>query len=115
MSYFSDKSIEIMERNIERESMHPPAMQLILEDSVSKYLELGGDIKDVNLVLNDQFGFVSEQDKELVYSFESLDSLTLLLRCIRVAWLKLSKLNGTDENILFTSIMHEVLPTKLSA
>ena len=118
MSCFSDLSVTEVEETCMDNSFPSPETQLRwrLEDLIHNYLSLGGNLNEVESIFEESTVTVSSADNELLYSANSFYSVSLIIRCIRIAWAKLSahkkyidegrKLFGTHNDYLAFLISH---------
>lgn len=86
MSYFSDLSIAVQEREDQSYPSTATQLLLILEDVVQKYMLLGGTRGEIEYALSIPSGSEVSADNELLYSFDSIESPSQLLRCMKTAW-----------------------------
>lgn len=87
MSYFSDLAVAEME-SVKHDNSYPsPVQQIVflIEDVVSKYLQLGGDFSTVEAVFDGANKDVSIVNRELLYSAESFTSPDALIMCLKTA------------------------------
>lgn len=90
MSYFSDLAIDIAGHD---KSYPAPEVQLQwrLEDLIRDALSYGITQTEIESLFNVPKGPVLAADNELLYSYNSSYSITLVMRCIKIALAKLSQ------------------------
>ena len=97
MSYFSDLAVVKMESANHDNSYPSPEKQIVLliEDIVSKYLQLGGDFCTVETAFERVETDIDIINRELLYSAESFTSSSALIKCLKTA---LSILNTVKDD-----------------
>lgn len=93
MSYFSDLAVKEIDTDDHDKSYPAPEVQLRwkLEDLVQDALSYGITLAEIESLLNVPTEPLSAADNELLYSYNSSFSPTLVMQCIKITVAKLSK------------------------
>lgn len=97
MSYFSDLAVKKIETDDRDKSYPAPETQLRwkLEDLVQDALSCGIALTEIESLFDVPKEPILAADNELLYSYSSSYSPTLVMRCIKIVLAKLSKYGST--------------------
>lgn len=106
MSYFSNLSVEELEREDRDRSYPSPDLQmhLQLETMILAYLAKGGTMQEVQACLCEDPRPLTVYEREMLHSPASLGSPSRLLKCIGIAWRNIRRNTGASEEELLKSL-----------